>query len=358
MNNERVISKNAKVNVLLQAIEHNLNIIKRQLPAAHPVMAVVKADAYGHGAVEVARFLDDKVAWFAVNSVEEGIALRKKKIQRPILVFGVPEPYNALCFKQYNLTATVSSTDDLDILPDETSFHLNIDTGMGRLGVSADDLPMMLEKINQSKAKCTGAYSHFATSDHPGSEKVKRQFSKFEKLQNEIPERWIIHLSNTGGVFNYPEAKFNMVRSGIALYGYSPGSSDIEGLQPALKFQTRLVHVKKLEKGDAVSYGATWQADTATHIGVIPVGYMDGIPRILSGKMQVKIKGHLYPVVGTITMNYCMINLGENNIQTGTPVHLIDGQDLTAKHWADATGTIPYEILTGLARTVLRQYED
>lgn len=357
MSNSLETEANAVITVSLPAIKHNLNLIKNHLPERHSIMAVVKADAYGHGAGRVARFLDEKVAMFAVNSVDEGIDLRNHGVESPILVFGVPEKPHLKLYSDSILTATISSVKHLEMLPSDIPCHLNIDTGMGRLGITPDELPQMLEKVQSYGIRCTGAYSHFATADQPDSFYAKKQFRLFRRLTKQLPEHWTIHMANSGGILFYPQATFDMVRTGIALYGYPPGKTAVEGLKPALKFQTRLVHINRISKGHSVSYGAGWSAPKHTNIGIIPVGYQDGIPRNLTGNLEVKIEGHHFPVVGTITMNYCMVDLGDCTFEPGTLVELFDGYRLTAKTWADHLQTIPYEILTGISSKIPRKYE-
>lgn len=354
---ESSFSTNAVIEVSLSAVEHNLGIIKNRLPAEQLIMGVVKANAYGHGDTAVAGFLQDRVDWFAVNSVQEGIRLREHGIKNSILVFGVPEPDFKDAFPNYNLTATVSDLSHFDLLGRGTEYHLNLDTGMGRLGILPGELSEAVDKITaHSEIRCTGLYSHFATADEPGSDLVHTQLKIFRHLQEKISQKKLIHIANSGGIFFYPESGFDMVRAGISLYGYAPGKTQIEELRPALKFSTHLVQVKRLDRGETVSYGARWQADKPTNIGIIPVGYEDGISRNLTGQLNVEIEGEFYPVVGTITMNYCMVDLGADDFNTGTKVYLLNGDSLNAKKWADNLNTISYEILTGLSGSVQRIY--
>lgn len=353
------VNKNAVLEISLSAIEHNLNVVKDKLPAGHPVMAVVKANAYGHGDKAVAGFLEGKVDWFAVNSIQEGIRLREHGIKSPILIFGVPETDCSDSYGNYNLTATVSDLSHFDLLENDTDYHLNIDTGMGRLGINSNEIEKVIDQIvAYPQLNCKGIYSHFATADAPGSEQVYKQLEQFKVLQKKISGEKLFHIANTGGVFFYPKTSFDMVRTGIALYGYSPGQTSIKKLQPALKFQTHFVQVKTLKEGDTVSYGARWKAKKTTNIGVIPVGYEDGIRRDLTGQLKVQIEGKLYPIVGTITMNYCMVNLGSDHFDEKTKVYLLDGKTLDAQNWASTLNTIPYEVLTSLPRSLPRVYRD
>jgi len=348
---------NAEITVSLSAIEKNLNTIKGKLTKNQEIMAVVKSNAYGHGAVEVAQFLEDHVSWFAVNSVDEGVRLRQAGIENGVLVFCVPELQSSGVYKDYLLTATVSGREHFRFLVKGTDYHLNFDTGMGRLGFRPEEVPSVLESVQKyDHLNCTGIYTHFATAYEPDSERVKNQLMTFRNIRNQFDGDLLTHASNTGGIFFYPDTLFDMVRPGIGLYGYPPGRTEIGGLTPALSLRSKIVQVKTLEKGDCVSYGAHWEAPEKTNIGIIPAGYEDGISRNLSGRLHVKIGEKLYPVVGTITMNYCMADLGSDKYDQNTPVEFLNQDKLTAQHWAEKLNTIPYEILSDLPAHITRVY--
>ncbi len=338
--------RNSVLTIDLEAIAQNLAVLKHYCGPEVEQMAVIKANAYGHGAVEVARKLESLVAWFAVNDVDEGIELREHGIENPILIFGVPEAEIADLYKQHDLTATVSAAEHFKLLPSGTDYHLNFDTGMGRLGFRPEQANAVLQlKADYPGLNCTSIYSHFATADEPDSSKPAEQLRLFKKLREKFKEHLMTHLCNSAGIVQCPEAHFNMVRTGIGLYGYAPGQTTISGLKPAINWSTRLVQINPVKKGETVSYGATWEAETDGLIGIIPVGYADGIPRSLSGHLEVMIQGERYPAAGRVTMNYCMIWLGEKAFEPGTEVQLWN-KHITPRHWADRLGTIPYEILT------------
>lgn len=350
---------NVLITVSYSALENNVRIIREHLSANQQVMAVVKANAYGHGDIEVARFLADKVEWYAVNTVEEGIKLREAGISTPVLVLGVPEEIYAKDYAKYNLTSTISDLSHFELLYQGTDYHVNIDTGMGRLGILPSEISEVLQKVEKyNELNITGVYTHFATADDPGSLKVEEQLQVFEEVKEKLPDNIQYHAANSGGAFFYPGTHFDMVRSGIGIYGYSPGETEVEGLIPALTLESKIVQIKELEKGESVSYGATWTAPRKTNIGIIPIGYEDGVRRNLSDNLQVQISGKLYPVVGTVTMNFCMADLGTDFYDINTPVKLLDSKDLTAKKWADKLGTIPYEVLTSLSKSIPRRYID
>jgi len=355
---EMVNKSNSICTVDLNAISNNVDALQSRCRPGVQQMAVVKADAYGHGAVKVAKKVAPQVGWFAVNDIYEAIELRDNGIQKPILVFGVPAEGEAHLYRKHEITATVSSSHHFTVLPEGTEYHLNFDTGMNRLGFRAEQSDEVIElKNNHPELKCTGIYSHFATADEPGSKKINQQLELFKQIRKRFDSSLLTHLCNTAGLIQCPEAQFDLVRTGIGIYGYSPGQVELPELKPAISWETHLVQVKPIKKSETVSYGAGWTAKEDGFIGVIPVGYADGIPRSLSGDIEVSINGKNYPMAGTITMNYCMIDLGKKQFKTGTEVYLWN-QHHTAKEWADKMDTIPYEILTNLPRAVQREYND
>lgn len=348
--------QNSIIEVDLSAIRSNLRLIKREIGDSG-IMAVVKADAYGHGGAGVAGAVEGQVSAFAVNDLREGIELREAGITKPVLVFEVPERDRCSAYTSYDLTATVSALDHFETLPEGCSYHLNFDTGMGRLGLRPEQLEKAVSKIkSRTELQCTGIYSHFATADEPGSEQVLQQLEMFKEIKSSFDESLPAHMANTGGVFFYPASHFDMVRVGIGMYGYAPGRTAIPELKQAISWSSRLVQVCAVEKGGKISYGARWSAPADGYIGIVPVGYEDGVRRILSGRMEVEIDGTRYPVAGTITMNYLMVYLGDREIAEGTTVELINRAELSVSKWAGMLDTIPYEVLTSLNRAIPRRY--
>lgn len=320
-------------------------------------MGVVKANAYGHGAVEVAKAINPLVASFAVNDIHEGIELREKGITKPVLVFEVPDKPSVSLYKEHDLTATITAEEHFEWLPDGTSYHLNFDTGMGRLGFRPSKAKRVAGLIDEyDHISCTGIYTHFATADSPGSEFVLRQYEQFKKILEHFPHKLTTHTTNTGALLFYNLEQFNMVRLGIGMYGYSPGKKVIEDIEPILSWKTRLVQTKTIAANDTVSYGATWKAPQEGYLGVIPLGYEDGLKRSLSDKLSVRINDKIYDIAGTITMNYSMIFLGSDDYEPGTEVEILyPGSD--AGDWAKKIGTIPYEILTSINPKISREYD-
>lgn len=348
------------VEIDFTALQNNLGLLKGYLNKDTGMLAVVKADAYGHGAVEISRFLerDNSVKGFAVNSVGEGIALRNAGIEKQVLVFGVPLREEAGAYREYDLTATVSALSHFERLDDGTKYHINVDTGMRRLGIPPEALDEALGRVNQFEAlTCTGVYSHLATADLPSTEYAAKQVRRFTDITLQFPADLDFHLANTGGLVFYPDSQFDLVRIGIGLYGYPPGQKKVPGLKPVLSWKSNIVQMRPVHRGDRVSYGGRWEAPGDGWIGTVPVGYFDGISRGLSGKLSVKVHGRIRPVVGTITMNLILVYLegSSTDVDEGTEVVLLD-QDLGADWWARKLETIPYEILTGIHTGIKRRY--
>lgn len=347
---------NAVARVNLGRLHQNLKTLSSFIAPDTRIMAVVKSDAYGHGAVKVAKALEPKVGAFAVNAIQEGIELREHGITKPILVFEVPQQKMATQYRIHNLTATISSKEHFDWVPSGTSYHLNFDTGMGRLGFraeQAEEIAALTEE--RGDLFCTGIYSHFATAHEPGSPLVAEQHERFRAIRAHFPDQLATHIANTGGTAFYDAVQFNMVRLGIGLYGYSPGDIAIDGLQPVLSWHSFVAQTKPIKAGQSVSYGATWKAPQDGYIGILPVGYEDGLQRNLSGKIAVRINGKSYDLIGTITMNYSMIYLRDDDYKPGTEVALLyPGND--AYDWGQQLKTIPYEILTGIDVRIPREY--
>jgi len=350
---------NSQAEISINRLLNNLKVLQSQTQSNTKSMAVVKADAYGHGAVEVCNSLEKEVDWLAVANVDEGIELRQAGIRHPILIFGVPDKRNAGVFREFNLVATVSAFDHFNLLPEGTTYHLNFDSGMGRYGFLPDEVEKVQKAINtHEELNCTGIYSHFATADEPDSTKAREQLAIFEQIRSRFDDSLIIHMANSGGVAFYQNSHFDMVRYGIGLYGYPPGNVPIKGLEPVLKWKSHLAQVKRIKKENTVSYLATWEAPEDGYIGVIPVGYADGLPRNLSHRLEVEIEGKIYPVVGIITMDNIMVYLGDDKLPVDSEVTLLGRNRNTARDWAEKLGTISYEILCRFTRRVERVYVD
>jgi len=335
----------------------NLKEIKSR-SAGKKILSVVKCDAYSHGAPQISRAIEENTDWYAVASVDEGIQLRMSGIKKPILVFATPDYETAAAYQTHGLTASVSDLSHFSILMDGTSYHLNFDTGMGRLGFFPEDAEEVrrMAVVNQ-RLTCRGIYSHFATADDPGSPAVPEQHKRFRSVLAHFSEIPLVHMSNTGAVVNYPDLDhFDMVRTGLGMLGYSSGSTRYSWLKPVMKWTAELAQVRRITKGTAVSYGSAWKAAEDGYLATLPVGYGDGVPRSLSSKLQVWIDGEYYPQVGRVTMDMLMIFLGDKKLPVKSEVHLLGGGGWNAHDWAETAGTNVHEILTNLTTRVGRVY--
>lgn len=343
----------------LDKITKNLQKVKERVGAETVCMAVVKDEAYGHGAIPVAHHLKDKVEWFCVARADEGVLLREQGIRNPILVFEIPPVGQEELYLKYDLTASISDLNVFSRLKEGTKAHLHFDTGMFRLGMVPDEASLALQKMQEfDQIEYTGIYTHFANSDLKGQDRVFEQLHRFNGLRKAFPDHLMTHVSNSGAIFYYDkeQVSFDAVRPGVCLYGYAPGEDEIEELEPVVSWESQLVKITAIHKGDKVSYGSRWEAPRDGWLATVPVGYADGIPRLLSGKIEVEINGKLYPQVGTISMDYLMVFLGDDRPELGDKVTLLRNGELSAKKWAFQIGTIPYEITTSIAPKVKREY--
>ena len=362
-----------RIRVDLGALSHNLRVLRAH--AGVPVMGVVKANAYGHGLVPVARHLQAQgVDQLGVAFLEEGVALRRAGIRLPILVMGGIFGPQAATVIANDLEVTVSSIDKLrqveaaaEALGRRATIHLKIDTGMERIGVHSYHAGPFIEAAVASRW-CTvkGVYSHLACSDEPESPMTARQLERFleacahfDRLGVPMPLR---HLANSGGVLNFPDTHLDLVRPGIALYGVLPDpySRTTLQLRPALSLVSQVVYFKVVPAGQPVSYGATWAPAVDTRMVTIPIGYGDGFPRALSSRGEVLVRGRRLPIAGRVCMDQFMADLGpDGTAYNEDAVVLIGGQGdqaIRCEDVAAAAGTIPYEILVGLNTRIPREY--
>ncbi|HEX7801266.1 MAG TPA: alanine racemase [Pseudoxanthomonas sp.] len=362
-----------RIRVDLGALTHNLRALHSHTGV--PVMGIVKANAYGHGLVPVALHLEAQgIAQLGVAFVEEGLALRRAGVKVPILVLGGIHAPQVTQFLIHDLEVTVSSIDKLrqveqaaESIGRKAVIHLKIDTGMERIGVHSESAAAFIEAAVASRW-CTvkGVYSHLACSDDPSSAMTAEQLqrflaacSHFERIGAPMPLR---HLANSGGVLHFPETWLDMVRPGIALYGVmpDPASRATVALKPALSLVSSVVYFKVVGAGRTVSYGATWTAKADTRVITLPIGYGDGYPRALSSRGQVLVRGQRHPIIGRICMDQFMVDIGPaGTAYNGDEVVLIGRQGdaaIDCEAVAQAAGTIPYEILTGLNQRIPREY--
>lgn len=366
-----------RIRVDLDALAENLRGIRRH--TGKPVMGIVKANAYGHGLVPVARHLESQgIDQLGVAFVEEGIALRRAGLRVPILVMGGVYGKQLQDFVTHDLEITVSSVDKLrlaeaaaEAVGRQAVVHLKIDTGMERVGVHSYSCQGLIDAALASRGCVVkGVYSHLACADDPTHPMTAQQIARFAEACAHVERACtrsgvpmpIRHLANSGGVLHFPETWLDMVRPGIALYGAlpDPASRDPIGLKPVLSLTSRVVYFKVVRAGATVSYGATWTAGTDTRVITIPIGYGDGWPRALSSKGEVLVRGLRKPIVGRVCMDQFMVDLGpEGTAYNDDEVVLIGaqgGENLRVDAVAERAGTIPYEILTGLNERIPREY--
>ena len=360
----------------LDRLAHNYETLRKHTPRDCCFLAPVKANAYGHGAVTVSRTLTDLGCdYLAVACLPEALELRQVSITRPILIFGYTNPKDATCLVENHLTQAVFSLEQAEALSNALkgtghtlSVHLELDTGMGRLGFPCRDAHCAptgtLIAMKLPHLDIQGIFTHFAVADMDEDNYTRDQFETFTKtidwLEAEsgqtIPLR---HSANSGGTLRLPETHQNMIRPGIALYGVSPNPELIDAdLKPVMELKTRIIQVRDFVAGESISYGRTYQTTDTERIAVVPIGYADGLPRILSGKMNMLLQGETLPQVGRICMDMCMLNVSAlKKVSVGDLVTIFghDGSNSQSVHTLAAQAeTIPYELLTRVAPRVPR----
>ena len=339
------------------------------------VMPILKANAYGHGLVEVARHMESIGApYLGVAVLEEGILLRDAGVTIPILILGGIFGNQVPLFLAHDLTLTASSVGKLRQIDDAARamgvtarVHLKIDTGMERVGVhwySASDL--LRATLDCRHTFVEGIYSHFANADAADLTSARVQIERFQEVldwfpRHGVPVPPIRHMANSGAVLQLPESRFDMVRPGILLYGVYPSHEAARtiAVEPTLSWKSHVVYFKVVQPGNPVSYGSTWQSDHLVRIVTVPVGYGDGYFRRMSGRAEVLIRGKRYPVVGAICMDQMMVNIEWESAWNDDQVVLIGTQGeerIRCEDLADWAGTIPYEILTNINTRVSRVY--
>ena len=358
----------------LEAIRNNVRVMKQAARSPH-FLAVVKANAYGHGAVPVAKAaLEAGADWLAVAIPEEGIELRRAGIQAPILVLGGAEPEAGEAIAGAELTQVVFDARMVHALADagvrtgkDVQVHLGMDTGMCRIGVrTAEEAVELTREIDRLPGIClTGCFTHMATADEPDSEGTIAQIARFMAMceaVDRVHQGPIIHHgANTASIFRYPEVHMDMVRGGIALYGYPPVPG-VQGLKPAMKWVTRAVHVKTIQTGEKVSYGGLFTAQKPTRVMTIPVGYADGYNRRLSCVGSVLVRGKRAPILGRVCMDQVMVDVTEiPGAEVGDEVVLMGTQGeecISAEEIASLLGTISYEVICSPSARVPRIYKN
>ena len=353
----------------LAALRHNVAQIRASLPEKTKLLAVVKADAYGHGIVHVARnALKAGAEWLAVARTDEGAVLRRAGINEPILVLGAASGMEIGDGVRYGLTMAVTDPRMIHAVQRwaakegrEGFIHMKLDTGMGRIGVrNPAEVQAMLDALEACpQVRLTGVFTHFADADGDDEAYTRMQLDRFNELTKLLPAGIARHCANSAAIHRYPEAAMDMVRAGISMYGYPPVQTDIE-LRPVMDWRTAVTYVKEVQPGDKVSYGCTFTADKPMTLATVACGYGDGYHRCGSGKTQVIIHGQRCPVVGRICMDQMMVDVtGIEDVEPGDEAILIGASgdaSITADDLGAWSGTISYEVLLAATERVHRRW--
>ena len=359
----------------LKALAYNYRQLKKIVGKNVKILSVVKADAYGHGLIEVSRKLVKcKTDYLGVASIDEAIRLREVDIHLPILVFGSILPADIKEIVNYDLTATVCSKKIACLLNryaqkkrNQVKIHINVDTGMGRLGIWQKEALKFISDINKLTCiKIEGVYSHLPSAD------IDRKFTNYQILEFKNLIRKIkgsgikipfYHIANSMGLVDYKNSHFDMVRSGLMLYGvYPKDATKVKlKLKPVMSFKSKVVYLKKVSKGRSVSYGRTFIADKDITAATVPVGYNDGYSRTLSNKSRVLIRGRYCKIIGRVCMDQMMVDVSNaGNITNGDIVTLMGsnaGKHILAEEIANLSGSIPYEVVCSIGSSVFRIYK-
>ena len=359
----------------LSALRSNADVIRARVGPGCGIMAVVKADAYGHGAVVVARSLERRVWGFGVSLVEEGVEIRRAGVDAPIVVLGAFYGHDHRDLIAYRLTPVIGDAADLarfrraadDLGVERVDVHLKIDTGMSRLGI----LPgAALEAFCDVLAtvpgiSLSGLMTHFHSADDGDSEPSLQQLARFEDARAQLASRGhvpqLVHAANSAAMVRFPQARFGLVRPGLALYGLQPGpDANIPGLRPVMALKSRIVALREIAVGESVSYGAQFRAVRRTRVATVAVGYADGYTRRLSGRAEVLVRGRRVPLIGAVTMDMCLVDVTDLDAAgLGDEVVLLGSQGehrISADELAQHTGTVSYEVLCAVSKRVPRVY--
>ena len=361
----------------LAAIKHNLSAIKRAVGNAG-IMVMVKANAYGHGMLEVSRVCcQEKVDFFGVASLDEALTLKQEIKDIPILVLGYIPPSDAITVVAQDIRPCIFTLESALVMSKaaiqlnrSAYLHIKLDTGMGRIGFLPDDnsLDLLQEIAALPGVTIEGIFTHLAEADLEDSSFTREQIKTFTRFINQLEERGINiplkHCSNSAALMNFPEAHFDMVRAGILLYGLFPSppiKPEKIDVIPAMTLKSRVSYVKTLPAGHSISYNRTYYCPQETRVATIPIGYADGYSRLLSNRVQALINGKLVPLVGNVCMDMCMFDVsGVGEVKEGDEVILFGRPEdgVTADDVARAMGTINYEVVSSLGSRVPRIYKN
>lgn len=358
----------------LNKLEHNFNCVRNKLPNNIKILGVIKANAYGHGAVEIGKFLDGKCDFFGVACIEEAVELKKAEIKTPILILGRVFPFDIETAVKYDVRIPIFSYDDAVALSNEAvkqgknmPFHFCIDTGMSRIGFqvsegSADICKSITELPN---IFAEGLFSHFATADEKDLSKAVEQRNKYKEFCKMLSDRGIEipikHLNNSAGIMNFDEY-FDMCRMGIITYGLYPSDEvdkDILDLEPIMSWHAKISHIKELEPNREISYGGTFKTDRVTKVATVPVGYADGFPRCLSNKGKVIINGKYAKILGRVCMDQFMVDVSDIECNINDEVVLFGTQKnahISLEELSNSAYSFNYELPCRIPVRVNRVY--
>ncbi|AGX44055.1 alanine racemase [Clostridium saccharobutylicum] len=361
----------------LDAISHNINEVKKRIGHGVKVMAVIKADGYGHGATVLGDFLKNEVDYYGVATIEEAMELREYGIKVPILILGYTSPSQYLTLVENDITQTVYNIEMAKEMSNagekckkQAKIHIALDTGMTRIGFqpNEDGALAVKEIATFPSLNIEGLFTHFACADEKDKSYSELQIDRYDKFVELLEEKDINipikHMCNSAGIMEFDHHRFDMVRSGIITYGLYPSedvNKDAIKLKPALQWKTHVVNVKNVDSGHGVSYGATYITKNKTKIATISIGYADGYPRALSSKAKVLIHGSYAPIIGRVCMDQMMIDVTNiDNVEIEDEVTLV-GQDgrnaISVEELADIAGSFNYEFVCGIGKRVPRVYE-
>lgn len=379
--------RRTRAEINLKAFKHNLQNLKTALGSKTEIMAIVKADAYGHGALPCAKTaIESGVGYLGAGVIEEGIELRKNGIKDPVLILGGIFADEVADLVHHNLSTILSTSHLAEALSREgkkqgktVNIHIKIDTGMNRLGVYPEDLLALTEKIGSlPNLKIEALSTHFSSADDEDLSITNQQIELFKKALNKLINAGITpsltHLSNTSAIFRFPESHSKMVRPGLILYGALPSpilnpvvqnfckNKNLKNFEPVMQWKSRIILLKLVQKGPALSYSRKYFTQKDSHIATIPIGYADGLSRRLSNNMEVLVKGKRVPQVGTICMDMSLIDVSEvPDVQIGDEVVIFGKQGeevIQVEELAQKANTLPYEILCNVGKRVPRIYQN
>ncbi len=358
----------------LNKLEHNFNCVRNKLPNNIKILGVIKANAYGHGAVEIGKFLDGKCDFFGVACIEEAVELKKAEIKTPILILGRVFPFDIETAVKYDVRIPIFSYDDAVALSNEAvkqgknmPFHFCIDTGMSRIGfqVSEESADICKSITELPNIFAEGLFSHFATADEKDLSKAVEQRNKYKEFCKMLSDRGIEipikHLNNSAGIMNFDEY-FDMCRMGIITYGLYPSDEvdkDILDLEPIMSWHAKISHIKELEPNREISYGGTFKTDRVTKVATVPVGYADGFPRCLSNKGKVIINGKYAKILGRVCMDQFMVDISDIECNINDEVVLFGTQKnahISLEELSNSAYSFNYELPCRIPVRVNRVY--